>query len=332
MICQLVTQKKFSASLNKIQASLFYISTVNDQNNLLAMESRNTFELKQNLLNGYIINWRIVTNILGTDAQESTKKNILTLIILILTLFLPFMAIYFYYNAFISPDKPINLISIIKKNIFEDLKASAENLVNKLLNKFFVYEENEEESNQDYQSNVHPNDINIVKFKSPIKSSYSCFTLVVWIFQLTIYLIIVVAYFIFKYIYTLNNYDNLNKYIGVYNITEITNSDIISAIDVVKSFMYNNSIAIYENDPILPFINVFYDLTDYIEKTVIEISKTECFLDGEYKDKFIHYLYGDFSQFLNNSITELKNYDIKKGFKPILWHIFEIIWYFEFNI
>ena len=83
MICQLVTQKKFSASLNKIQASLFYISTVNDQNNLLAMESRNTFELKQNLLNGYIINWRIVTNILGTDAQESTKKNILTLIILI---------------------------------------------------------------------------------------------------------------------------------------------------------------------------------------------------------------------------------------------------------
>ena len=179
MICQLVTQKKFSASLNKIQASLFYISTVNDQNNLLAMESRNTFELKQNLLNGYIINWRIVTNILGTDAQESTKKNILTLIILILTLFLPFMAIYFYYNAFISPDKPINLISIIKKNIFEDLKASAENLVNKLLNKFFVYEENEEESNQDYQSNVHPNDINIVKFKSPIKSSYSCFTLVV---------------------------------------------------------------------------------------------------------------------------------------------------------
>ena len=82
--------------------------------------------------------------------------------------------------------------------------------------------------------------------------------------------------------------------------------------------MYNNSIPIYERESILPFINVFYDLTDYIEKTVIEISKTECFLDGEYKDKFIQYLYGDFSNFLNNSISELKNYDIKKGFKPIL--------------
>ena len=76
--------KKFSASLNKIPASLFYISTVNDQNNLLAMESRNTYELMQNLLNGYIINWKIVTDILGEDAQKSTKKNIITLIILIL--------------------------------------------------------------------------------------------------------------------------------------------------------------------------------------------------------------------------------------------------------
>ena len=331
MICQLVTQKKFSASLNKIQASLFYISTVNDQNNLLAMESRNTFELMQNLLNGYIINWKIVTNILADDAKESTKKNILTLIILILTLFLPFIAIYFYYNVFINSDKPINLISTIKKNIFEDLKASAENFANKLLNKFFGNEENEEESNQDYQSNVQPNDINIVKFKSPTKSSYSCFTLIVRIFQLTIYLIIVVAYFIFKYIYTLNNYNNLNKYIGVYNITEITDSDIISSIDVVKSFMYNNSIPIYESESILPFINAFYDLTDYIEKTVIEISKTECFLDGEYKDKFIQYLYGDFSNFLNNSISELKNYDIKNGFRPILSQIFEIIRYFEFQ-
>ena len=323
--------KKFSASLNIIPASLFYISTVNDQNNLLAMESRNTFELMQNLLNGYIINWKIVTNILSDDAKESTKKNILTLIILILTLFLPFIAIYFYYNVFINSDKPINLISTIKKNIFEDLKASAENFANKLLNKFFGNEENEEESNQDYQSNVQPNDINIVKFKSPTKSSYSCFTLIVRIFQLTIYLIIVVAYFIFKYIYTLNNYDNLNKYIGVYNITEITDSDIISSIDVVKSFMYNNSIPIYESESILPFINVFYDLTDYIEKTVIEISKTECFLDGEYKDKFIQYLYGDFSNFLNNSISELKNYDIKNGFRPILSQIFEIIRYFEFQ-
>ena len=323
--------KKFSASLNKIPASLFYVSTVNDKDNLLQMEARNTYELMQNLLNGYIINWREVTKILGNDAKKSTDKNIITLIILILSIFLPFIAIYFYYYVFINSDKPINLISTIKKKIFEDLKASAENFANKLLNKFFGNEENEEESNQDYQSNVQPNDINIVKFKSPTKSSYSCFTLFVRIFQLTIYLFVVEVYFIFKYIYTLNNYDNLDKYIDVFDITEFTDSDIITTIDVVKSFMYNDSIPIYEQKSIYPFINLFYDISNNIEKTVIEISKTECFLKGEYKDKFIQYLYGDFSNFLNKSIPGYENFEINNGFRPILSQIFEIIRYFEFQ-
>ena len=323
--------KKFSASLNKIPASLFYVSTVNDKDNLLKMEARNTYELMQNLLNGYIINWKKVTEILGYDAKKSTDKNTLILIILLLTIFLPFIAIYFYYNVFINSDKPINLISTIKKKIFEDLKASAENFANKLLNKFFGNEENEEESNQDYQSNVQPNDINIVKFKSPTKSSYSCFTLFVKIFQLTIYLIIVEIYFIFKYIYTLDNFDNMNKYMDVFTIIEDTDSDIISTIDVVKSFMYDHRIKIYEKDSIEPFIDLFYDISNYIEKTVIEISKTECFLKGEYKDKFIQYLYSNFSDFLNTSISGLENYDINNGFRPILSQIFEIIRYFEFQ-
>jgi hypothetical protein len=123
----------------------------------------------------------------------------------------------------------------------------------------------------------------------------------------------------------------MDKYIDVYNITEYTDSDIISTIDVVKSFMYNDSIPIYETNSISPFINIFYEISDYIEKTGLEISKTQCFLDGEYKDKFIQYLYGDFSQFLNKSLTELENYDIRNGFRPILSQIFEIIRYFEFQ-
>ena len=321
--------KKFSASLNKIPASLFYISTVNDQDNLLTMQSRNTYELMQNLLNDYIINWKIVTDILNKDAKKSTDNNILTLILLILTLFLPFISVYFYYNVFINSDKPINLILTIKKKIFEDLKASAENFANKLLNKYFGNEENEEESHQDYQTNVQSNDINIVKFKSPTKSSYSCFSLFVRIFQLTMFLIIVEIYFIFKYIYTLTNCNNMNNYIDVYSITKYTDSDIISTIDVVKSFMYNNSILIYNKNSIEPFINVFYEISDYIEKTVVKVSKTNCFLDGEYKDKFIQYLYGDFSQLLDKKIN-YDNYDIQNGFRPILSQIFEIIRYFEF--
>ena len=121
----------------------------------------------------------------------------------------------------------------------------------------------------------------------------------------------------------------MNNYIDVYSITEYTDSDIISTIDVVKSFMYNNSIQIYKTNSIEPFINVFYDISNYIEKTVIKVSKADCFLDGEYKEKFIQYLYGDFSQLLDKKIN-YENYDIQNGFRPILSQIFEIIRYFEF--
>ena len=323
--------KKFSASLNKIPASLFYVSTVNDQDNLLTMEARNTYELMNNLLNGYIINWRNVTKILGEDAKESTESNILILILLLLVIILPFIAVYFYYYVFINSDKPINLITTIKKKIFEDLKASAENFANKLLNKFFGNEETEEEGDQDYQSNVQPNDINIVKFKSPTKSSYSCFSLFIRICQLTMFLIIVEIYFIFKYVYSLSNFDNMNKYIDVFNITTLTDSDIISTVDIVKSFMYNDSIPIYETQSITPFINIFYVIADYIEKAVVIVSKTDCFLEGEYKDKFIQYLYSDFSQYVNKDAKGYENYDLSNGFRPILSQIFEIIRYFEFQ-
>ena len=60
--------------------------------------------------------------------------------------------------------KPINLFLTIKKKSFENPKISTENFSNKLLNKFFGNEENEEESHQDYIANIKPNDINIAKF------------------------------------------------------------------------------------------------------------------------------------------------------------------------
>ena len=61
--------------------------------------------------------------------------------------------------------KPINLFLTIKKQLFENLKYSAENFSNKLLNKFFGNEENEEESQLDYSTIIKSNDINIAKFK-----------------------------------------------------------------------------------------------------------------------------------------------------------------------
>ena len=328
--------KQFSASLNKIPASLFYVSTVLDEENVLIMEMRNTYELMQNLLNGYINNWKNVTIILGEDAKKSTEKIIFSLIILIFTVICAIASVYIYYrvlfNVSINSEKPINLILTIKKKIFEDLKNSAESFANKLLNKFFGNEDNEEESQQDYHSNIQPSDINMVKFKSHSTGSYSCFVFLIQILQLILFLGIVEVYFIFKYIYSMDNFDSMNKFIDVYNITKFTDSDVISTIDVVKSFLYNDSILIYEQDSIESYITSFYEISNYIEKTVIETSKTECFLKNHYKSKFIEYLYGDFSQLVIDDI-DVKQFGeiIKNGFRPILAEVYEIIRYFGFK-
>jgi hypothetical protein len=329
--------KQFSASLNKIPASLFYVSTVLDAQNVLTMEMRNTYELMQNLLNGYITNWKKINIILGEDAKKSTENIIFSLIILILTIIFAISSVYIYYrvlfNISINSERPINLILTIKKKIFEDLKSSAESFANKLLNKFFGNEDNEEESQQYYQTNIQSSDINIVKFKSPSTGSYSCFTFLLHILQIILFLGVVECYFIFKYIYSMDNFDNMNKYIDVYNITEFTDSDIISSIDIVKSFLYNDSIPIYEEDSINSFISAFYYISNYIELTVIETSKTTCFLKYDYKEKFIEYLYGDFSDLIRDDvdISKYKNDEIKNGFRPILSQIYEIIRYFGFK-
>ena len=172
----------------------------------------------------------------------------------------------------------------------------------------------------------------MVKFKSPSTGSYSCFGFIVQILQLVLFLGIVEIYFIFKYIYSMDTFDSMNKYIDVYNITKFTDSDIISTIDVVKSFLYNDSIPIYEVDSIEPYISSFYEISNYIEQTIIETSKSECFLKNEYKSKFIDYLYGDFSELVKNDIDIEKYGDyLRNGFRPILSEIYEIIRYFGFQ-
>jgi hypothetical protein len=331
-----IESKLFSASLNKIPSSLFYVSTVLvDNENVLKMEMRNIYELMMNLLNGYETHWKNVIYILYWDTKRSTEKRIISLIILIVTIFLDIIFVYIYYrvlvNISINTEKPINLILTIKKKIFEDLKNSAENFANKLLNKFFGNEENEEESQQDYQANLQPNDINIVKFKSPSNASYSCLNFWVKIVQLILFLGVVEIYFIFKYVYSMDNFKNMNKFLDVFSITEHTDSDIISNIDVVKSFLYNSSIPINEEDSVEPFINVFYDISDYIEKTIIETSKTKSFLKKNYRKDFVGALNSDFSKLIKKDIdiTQFED-DLKHGFRPILSDIYEIIRYFGF--
>jgi hypothetical protein len=80
------------------------------------------------------------------------------------------MYLIIYYNLMMKlnddREKPINLFLTIKNSVFEDLKNSAENFSNKLLNKIFGVDEEEEESQKDFKDNIKEKDINIAKFKS----------------------------------------------------------------------------------------------------------------------------------------------------------------------
>ena len=142
-------------------------------------------------------------------------------------------------------EKPINLFLTIKKKVFEDLKNSSESFSNKLLNKFFGNEENEEESQQEYTANVKSNDINIAKFKAlnEYKESINKKSSFIFYFiQIIILFIIFNLLILIKYLNSDLFYENVSKFIKVYNETRFSYIYLVGRIDLIKQFYFNNNI------------------------------------------------------------------------------------------
>ena len=334
----------YSTAMNRIPTTVFYVSTISDQNSVLNMSDRNCYELMHNLLNGYYISLENVTYILVDDAVKNSKHSLYSTLLfggsfILSVLFL--LIIWKSLSTFLEDrEKPINLFLTIKKKIFEDLKNASESFSNKLLNKFFGNEDNEEESQKDYQTNIKITDINIIKFKSPNeyksngnknKEHLANFL------KLIIFFIFLEVYMIFKYCYSNSNISNIKKYIDVFNLTQCSHVDTILSVDVLKSYFFNKSIPILniylENTRLedSPFYNSFYNLTKKFENMVISTSKTDSFLEDKYKTIFSQYLYHDFSE-----MFELQKDDkfpnlfklFENGFKPISFNIFEKLKFF----
>ena len=88
---------------------------------------------------------------MSNDFNDSTKNcGVKNIVIFSIALFVSIMYLIIYYNLMMKlnddREKPINLFLTIKNSVFEDLKNSAENFSNKLLNKIFGVDEEEEES------------------------------------------------------------------------------------------------------------------------------------------------------------------------------------------
>ena len=335
-------EQPFFSAFNKLTTSLFYVSTITD-NSQINMKNPYSYELMVNLLNGYYISFEKIIIIILNDFNEKIKNSGLkNLIIFFITFFISCFYLVLFWKMMTNlnndREKPINLFLTIKKKIFEDLKNSAENFSNKLLNKFFGVDENEEESRQDYRANIKPNDINIAKFKAlnDFKSSSNSKknSFIYYFVQLTIFYVIFILIILSRYINTRIYYSNMDKFTEVYNSTQFSQIYLITRIDIVKQYFYNKSIVNYnmtEDSMIYNFLQCFMNTTNQLEDTIKLTSKTTSFLKNGYKNIFSQYMYNNFSEILSKETDDPQYYNYmsraENGFKFTSFEIFEIIKY-----
>ena len=321
---------RISSSVNDIVSNPYSIS----------MKNRDTYELMYNLLNGYFINWKNATSILLNDAIKATNLKLPLMFILLGYIVISIIILIIFLKLLsrfsLDREKPINLFLTLKKVVFENLKNSAENFSNKLLNKFFGNEENEEESQQDFQANIQPNDINIVKFKAAneynasINKAFDFISIIIVIF---IFLFIYLIYFIFKYSNFRKKMDKINQFIYLFDKENSAKKDFILSLEIFRSYLFNKSIPILNiNNTEKVFISNFFMLTNEFEKSIICVSKNRSFISGPYLKKFEQYFLGNYSELLNsqllNAYSSLLNNFLIYGIKPIRFRVYELIRYF----
>ena len=327
----------FNSAMTRISSCM---NNIVSNPSLMVMSNRDTYELMKNLINEYYINWEKVVKILLNDSIKATKFKIPLMIMVICYLIISIIVLFVFLKLLsrfsLDREKPINLFLTLKKVVFENLKNSAENFSNKLLNKFFGNEENEEESQQDYQANIQSNDINIAKFKaaneynSSINKAFYFITIIIIIF---IFLFLYLIYFIAKYFNFVKKMDNINQFILLFDKTNIAKSDFILSIEIFKSYLFDKDIPILNQmNTRKEFIDTFINLTDKFEDSVIYTSKTKSFLSGNYLKKYEQYYLGDYSELLDQKFVakykDTLNSILNYGLKPIETKVFEIIRYF----
>ena len=324
----------FNSAMTRIPAS---INELSNNPSLLSMNNRDTYELMNNLLNEYFINWEKLSQILFKDSLKATKYHFPVLItslslilvsIIILIFFIKFLMIFL-----IERERPINLFLTLKKKVFESLKNAAESFSNKILNKIFGNEDVEDESKQYYQTNIEPNDINIVKFKA-INNTFSSFKSVNLLIEILImfilFLLVFVVSLIFLYCDFRNRMNKINDFINLYEKLNSAQFSLIFSLDVFKSYLYNNSIPILNSENIEPFFTKsFMDISEKIEQLFIYSSQTKTFLTDEYYEKYQNFLYRDISELLEKDFYEryAEKYKIsfEKGIISCEFKLFENI-------
>jgi hypothetical protein len=328
----------FNSAMVRISSAINDLTT---NSSLINMGNRDTYELMYNLLNEYFLNWEQVCKILFNDSIKATNLKIPLMIIVFLYFIISVIAIYIFLKLLarfsLDREKPINLFLTLKKVVFENLKNSAETFSNKLLNKFFGNEDNEDDSQQDYQANIQPSDINIVKFKavneynSSISKAFSFLAIMLLILFIFFFSLI---FFIAKYLDFRNRMYKNFFFISLFEKLNYAQIDFILNIDIFKSYFFNKKIPILNNNDTITtlFIHDLNKITSKLRESIIYNTNSGKFLTGKNFEKYVQYTYGNFEELLKleyykETKTRIVNY-VKFGIQPIETRINEVLRYY----
>jgi hypothetical protein len=126
--------------------------------------------------------------------------------------------------------------------------------------------------------------------------------------------------------------ENINQYISLFNKTNIEQISTVLSLDIFKSYLYNRSIPILNNNNTFEeFINVLNTISNKFQHSILYTSKTNSFLKREYLNKFKIYLSGDITDLLDANFLKVNEVMIKntiqKGLKISNLRLFENIRY-----
>ena len=308
-------EQPFISALNKLTNAIFYISTM-PESEPINMENKYSFELMFNLLNQYYSYFEKIVYLIIDDYLDRVKNYGITNIILFsITISISIIYILIFWKLMTKLDndreKPINLFLTIKKRVFEDLKNSSESFSNKLLNKFFGNEENEEESQQEYTSNVKSIDINIAKFKAlnEYKASINKKSSFIFYFiQIILLFIVFNLFMLLKYINANEYHKNVYDFTYIYNETRFSYIHLVARIDIIKQYLFNDTIPNFNYASKSTYNFVFMVMSLKLGQTLHSSSTISSYLFNRYKKIFVKYVYNDYKEIINDNIeTNLFN-------------------------
>ena len=116
---------------------------------------------------------------------------------------------------------------------------------------------------------------------------------------------VVDLFLLLKYYYSAIYYNNIYKFTKVYNSTQFSQVYLIARINLIKQYLYNESISVFnyfDLDVGLIFKNAFFGMSDEFQEALKATSKTTSFLKSEYTSLFKNYVYNNYTEVIEEDL------------------------------